>query len=69
MSSSAHLHSHSGLERELNLAKRFVLVDESFHNMFADVETKSLKRHGIKYLQVPIATFIKRGGVFKNNDD
>lgn len=69
MSSSAYLHSHSGIERELKLAKRFVLADERFSNLFADVATKPIKRHGIKYLQVPVIVFVERGGVFKNNDE
>ena len=69
MSSSGSLHSHSGQERDMKLSKSFVLVDERFGNLFPDVEVKPLKHRGIRYLKVPIITFTRRGGVFKNNDE
>ena len=68
MSSSKILHSHSGLERDLKLPKHVVLVDECFSNLFTDVAHIPFKHRGVRYLKVPLSTFIRRGGVFKNND-
>ena len=69
MSSSGILHSHSGLERNLKLSKRFVLVDERFEYLFSDVTRKPFRHRGIMYVQVPLVSFVRRGGVFKNNDE
>lgn len=63
------LHSHSGLERELLIPKRFVLIDVEYKSMFGDfcvVET--FKHKGVWYCKVPILAFVEKGGVFKNLD-
>lgn len=61
---SSYLHSHSGLERDLKIPKRIVLVDEQFKDRFIDAEP--CKYHNVNYVKVPILSFIKQGGVFKN---
>ena len=65
-----YLHSHSALEREIRYPKRFVLVDEKFSDMFSDIlpYLKKFNYKGQKYLQVPILTFVRKGGIFKNFD-
>lgn len=60
------LHSHSALERELKFPKHFVLVDEEYKNMFI-ADTISRYAYGGKvYYKVPIMSFVRNGGVFKN---
>ena len=61
---SDFLHSHSGLERELKIPKHTVLVDEEFGDRF--IEKKPFKYNGVDYIKVPILSFVKEGGVFKN---
>lgn len=62
------LHSHSGLEREMNLSKSFVLIDASFVGMFyaQGIETTTLRYHGKEYHKVAVMDFVRLGGVFKN---
>ena len=60
------LHSHSGLERELDMEKRFVLVDEEFKNRFIKDNIEAVVYNNITYYKVPILSFVKNGGVFKN---
>lgn len=60
------LHSHSGLERELKFKKHIVLVDEQYKNMFLEDTIEKFKHHGNVYYKVPILSFVRNGGVFKN---
>lgn len=65
------MHSHSGLEKELEYPKRYVIVDKSFRDSFSAkdiLEEFSLIREGrkIEYIKVPVLEFIKKGGIFKN---
>lgn len=64
----AYLHSHSGIERELKVKKRFVLIDEEFKHMFIDIEdsVSPIVYDKKTYYLVPIMSFIHKGGVFKN---
>lgn len=61
-----YLHSHSGLEKMLNFPKRVVLVDAQYRNMFLDCYVETFSYNKVNYIKVPILTFVKRGGVFKN---
>lgn len=68
-----YLHSHSGLERTLPKdkelsSKAYVLVDEKFASMFADVaaQTKKFVYDGVSYIKVPTLVFVAKGGLFKN---
>lgn len=60
------LHSHSGLEKELNMPKHLVLVDEQYKSMFVKDNITPFTCHGINYYKVPILSFVKNGGHFKN---
>ena len=60
------LHSHSGLERELKLKKHIVLVDEKFKVLFLEDTIEPFKYNGVNYYKVPILSFVKKGGTFKN---
>lgn len=60
------LHSHSGLERDMNIPKHIVLVDEQFKGLFASDMIQPLKYCGNLYYKVPIMSFVNNGGVFKN---
>ena len=60
------LHSHSGLERELKFKKHIVLVDEQYKNMFLEDTIEKFKHLGNVYYKVPILSFVRKGGVFKN---
>ena len=60
------LHSHSGLERELQMEKRNVLVDLEFEELFKDVPTEIFETPNKTYLKVPIFAFVRKGGIFKN---
>lgn len=64
------MHSHSGLERELQYSKHLVLVDECFADRFIDIAAyiKHLTIGKTKYIEVPILMFVEKGGVFKNFD-
>ena len=59
------LHSHSLLERELNMPKHQVLVDAEYKGVFFDIDTKPFRYAGTDYIKVPTYIFAKRGGVFK----
>ena len=67
-----YMHSHSGLERTLtdkNIAnKSHVLIDKEFGEKFTDCPSliKLFKHNGKEYYKVPILTFVRKGGVFKN---
>ena len=67
-----YLHSHSGLEREIKYPKHKVLVDEKFENELLGTESKEsikfnrMKHDGVTYIEVPIALFVNKRGVFKN---
>lgn len=61
-----YLHSHSDLERTLHFPKRFVIVDEKFAKLFLADTIKHFRHNGVNYIQVPILSFVKCGGVFKN---
>lgn len=64
------LHSHSGLERKLELPKHIVLVDAKFKDMFAGcIDVKRFMYNNIEYYKVPISSFVHKGGVFKNLDE
>lgn len=60
------LHSHSGLERELDMPKHTVLVDESFKSLFASEPYTLFRHNGKRYIKVNILSFVKKGGLFKN---
>ena len=62
-----YLHSHSALERDLNLPKRVVLVDEKFAEMFR--VTRSFEYKDKVYYKVPVMEFVRKGGAFKNLDE
>lgn len=59
------LHSHSLLERELEMPKHQVLVDVEYQSVFVDIDTKPFRYGGVDYLKVPTYIFAKRGGMFK----
>ena len=67
-----YLHSHSGLERTLRdddiVNKSHVLIDEQYKMMFADgaIRLTPLKINGVRYYKVPILSFVRKNGVFKN---
>ena len=60
------LHSHSGIERELKFKKHIVLVDEQYKNMFLEDTIEKFKYLGNVYYKVPILSFVRNVGVFKN---
>lgn len=60
------LHSHSGLERELKFKKHIVLVDEEYGHMFLEDTIEKFKYLGKVYYKVPILSFVRKGGMFKN---
>lgn len=60
------LHSHSGIERKINMEKRFVLVDERYKDLFLEDTIEKLVYCKKTYYKVPIMSFVKNGGVFKN---
>lgn len=60
------LHSHSGLERELKFPKHKVLVDEEYKGMFIEDTIEPFKYMGKVYYKVPILSFVRNGGHFKN---
>jgi hypothetical protein len=60
------LHSHSGLERELKFKKHVVLVDEEYKHMFLEDTIEKFKYLGKVYYKVPILSFVRKGGIFKN---
>lgn len=60
------LHSHSGLERDLNFPKHTVLVDAIYASRFEDVPTTPFMHGKRKYLKVNILAFVHKGGRFKN---
>ena len=60
------LHSHSGLEKELNMPKHLVLIDEQYKSMFVKDNITPITCHGTNYYKVPIMSFVKNGGHFKN---
>ena len=60
------LHSHSGLEKELGMPKHLVLVDEQYKGLFIEDKITPIRCHGINYYKVPILSFVRNGGVFKN---
>lgn len=60
------LHSHSGLERELKFPKHLVLVDDEYKNMFLEDTIEKFKYNSRVYYKVPILSFVRKGGMFKN---
>lgn len=66
MSNIDILHSHSGLERILNIPKHIVLVDEEFRDRFNHDTIESFKYNGVAYYKVPTISFVNNGGIFKN---
>lgn len=62
------LHSHSGLEREMKMKNRYVLVDEAFRGDFEKehVAVQPFCYDNVNYIKVPTLTFVKLGGIFKN---
>lgn len=64
-SSSCHyLHSHSALERSMLFPKNVVLVDGKYGDLFGSADV--FEHEGTEYVKVPILSFVKKGGVFKN---
>lgn len=67
MSDLLGLHSHSGLERELNMRTNKVLVDARFAPMFGfEAIGAAFTRKGVKYVEIDTRAFLQKGGVFKN---
>lgn len=60
------LHSHSGLERDMNLPKNTVLIDKRYGYMFLAENSTMVTHKKIDYYKVNILSFVKKGGVFKN---
>ena len=60
------LHSHSAIERELVFPKDKVLVDARYKDKFSEGETEEFVYKNVLYYKVPILSFVKKGGVFKN---
>ena len=62
------LHSHSGLERELNMGKHTVLVDAVYAPMFIERGYRAPKfvHEDVKYAIVATKAFVELGGIFKN---
>lgn len=61
------LHSHSGIEREMNMSKSKVVVDIKFAPMFEVFELgQSFTWRGNKYIEVDTMAFVRNNGVFKN---
>lgn len=61
------LHSHSGIEREMNMVKNKVLIDFKFAPMFDPFKLgKVFTWHGRKFVEVDILAFVSHGGEFKN---
>ena len=63
-----YLHSHSWLEREMKIEKRFVLVDTMFADLFLNDAVKKRTVQRKVYLRVPTLSFVRKGGIFKNLD-
>ena len=65
-----YLHSHSAIEREKKFPKHIVLVDKEYKSMFAEgaISLEPYKYNWITYYKVPILSFVKKGGQFKNFD-
>lgn len=61
-----YLHNHSGLEKLLNFPKHTVLVDVEYKKMFLDCYCVTFSYNKVSYIKVPIMSFVRRGGVFKN---
>lgn len=60
------LHSHSGLERELNMRNDKVLIDVKFMPMFGmESIGETFTRKGITYVEVNTGSFVRKGGIFK----
>lgn len=60
------MHSHSAIERELVFPKNKVLVDAKYKGLFDDGEIEEFIYKNVLYYKVPIMSFVKKGGVFKN---
>lgn len=60
------LHSHSGLEREMNLPKHTVLVDRKYGYMFLEDNRTLITHKKVDYYKVDILSFVNKGGIFKN---
>ena len=63
-----YLHSHSWLEREMKIEKRFVLVDTVFADLFLNDAVKKITVQRKVYLRVTTLSFVRKGGIFKNLD-
>lgn len=61
-----YLHSHSGIERELKFPKHLVLVDEKYKSLFLQDTITPFKHNGRLYYKVPVLSFVRKGGMFKN---
>ena len=61
-----YLHSHSGIERELKFPKHLVLVDEKYKSLFLQDTITPFKHNGRLYYKVPVLSFVRKGGAFKN---
>ena len=61
-----YLHNHSGLEKLLNFPKHTVLVDVEFKPLFLDCYAMPFTYNRVNYIKVPVLSFLRHGGVFKN---
>lgn len=65
-----NLHSHSGIERDLNMSKQWVLVDVKFLPMFSLQDLGSIfVKKGVKYVEVKTLAFVRKNGAFKSYDE
>lgn len=60
------LHSHSGLERLLDMPKHIVLVDKKWEYLFEDEPHENFRYRNTDYLKVSILSFVNKNGCFKN---
>jgi hypothetical protein len=60
------LHSHSGLERTINIPKHIVLVDKKWEYLFKAEPYEKFRYGNVDYLKVSIRSFMSKNGIFKN---
>lgn len=60
------LHSHSGIEKKLLFPKNIVLIDKEYVHLFPSEQVSKNVYNQTEYYRVPIMSFVRKGGVFKN---
>ena len=63
-----YMHSHSGIERDLNFPKDVVLIDIDYVKKFEALGLKlaPFYHNGVTYYKAPTMLFWRLGGQFKN---